>query len=120
MHDIRYAWRVMARQPMFAAVVIGTLTVGIGASTSMFSVVNGVLLTPLPYGDPAALVWMFGAFRSSGSAAISPPAFVDYRSRTDAFERLGAMAIVPAAVTVMSDGVAVRLQASRVSAELMT
>jgi len=120
MHDIRYAWRVMARQPMFAAVVIGTLTLGIGASTSMFSVVNSVLLTPLPYGDPGALVWMFGAFRSSDSAAVSPPDFVDYRSRTDAFERLGAMAIVPAAVTVMSDGAPVRLQASRVSAELMT
>ena len=88
MHDLRYAWRLMARQPMFAAVVIGTLTLGIGASTSMFSVVNGVLLTPLPYGDPGALVWMFGAFRSSDSAAVSPPDFVDYRSRSGVFEAL--------------------------------
>jgi putative ABC transport system permease protein len=120
MHDIRYAWRLMARQPMFAAVVIGTLTLGIGASTSMFAVVNGVLLTPLPYGNPRALVWMFGAFRLSDSAAVSPPDFVDYRSRSDAFERLGAMAIAPEAVTVMSGGGPVRLQASRVSAGLMT
>jgi hypothetical protein len=88
MHDLRYAWRTIGRQPMFAGVVIGTLTLGIGASTSMFSVVNSVLLAPLPYGSPSALVWMFGAFRASDSAAVSPPDFVDYRSRNDVFERL--------------------------------
>src|SRR4029079_3744159 len=120
MHDIRYAWRVLARQPMFAGVVIGTLTLGIGASTSMFSVVNGVLLTPLPYGNPGALVWMFGAFRANDSAAVSPPDFVDYRSRNRVFERLAAMAISPDGVTVAGTAAPVRLQAAKVSAALMT
>jgi putative ABC transport system permease protein len=120
MHDIRYAWRALARMPTFAAVVVGTLTLGIGASTSMFSVVNGVLLAPLPYGDAAALVWMFGAFRGSDSAAVSPPDFADYRSRNDVFARLAAMAIAPAGVAVTGSGAPARLQASRVSAELMT
>jgi putative ABC transport system permease protein len=58
---------------MFAALVIATLTLGIGASTSMFSVVNGVLLKALPYRDPARLVWMYGSFRGSDSASVSPP-----------------------------------------------
>jgi hypothetical protein len=86
----------------------------------MFSVVNGVLLAPLPYGDAAALVWMFGAFRGSDSAAVSPPDFADYRSRNDVFARLAAMAIAPAGVTVTGSGAPARLQASHVSAELMT
>src|SRR5215204_333709 len=72
MHDVRYAFRLVLRQPLFACLVAGTLALGIGASTSMFSVVNGVLLKSLPYGDPAALVWMYGAFRGSDSAAVSP------------------------------------------------
>ena len=80
MQDLRYAIRLIARQPMFACLVIGTLALGIGASTSMFSVVNGVLLKPLPYADPGALVWMYGAFRLNDSAAVSPPDFIDYRA----------------------------------------
>jgi putative ABC transport system permease protein len=120
MHDLRYALRLMRRQPTFAALVIGTLTLGIGASTSMFSVVNGVLLTPLPYSDPARLVWMYGAFRGSDSAAVSPPDFIDYRNRSEVFERLGAMTIAPFGVTVAGSGTPVRLQASRVSADLIS
>src|ERR1700741_3717752 len=95
MRDVRYAFRLIRRQPIFAALVIATLTLGIGASTSMFSVVKGVLLQPLPYGDPPGLVWMYGAFRGSDSAAVSPPDFVDYRNGNEVFERLGAMAISP-------------------------
>jgi putative ABC transport system permease protein len=118
--DLRYAFRLIRRQPAFAALVIATLTLGIGASTAMFSVVDGVLLTPLPYGDPARLVWMYGAFRGSDAAAVSPPDFVDYRNRNEVFETLGAMAISPSSVTVSGSGEPVRLRASRVSAALMS
>ena len=120
MRDFRYAVRLIRRQPMFAALVIATLTLGIGASTSMFSVVNGVLLKPLPYSDPDRLVWMYGSFRGSDSAAVSPPDFVDYRNRNEVFERLGAMAISPESVTVSGSGAPVRMRASQVSAELIT
>lgn len=120
MRDVRYAFRLIRRQPMFAALVIATLTLGIGASTSMFSVVNGVLLKPLPYSDPDRLVWMYGAFRGSDSAAVSPADFVDYRNRNEVFERLGAMAISPGSVTVSGSGAPVRMRASRVSAELIS
>jgi putative ABC transport system permease protein len=118
MGDLRYAVRSVVRQPVFAALVIGTLTVGIGAATSMFAVVDAVLLRPLPYGDPDRLVWMFGAFRASDTAAVSPPDFVDYRARNATFQALAAMAIAPESVTV--SGIPIRLQASRVSARLMT
>src|SRR6185503_9087299 len=120
MRDLHYAFRLIRRQPTFAALVIATLTLGIGASTSMFSVVNGVLLKPLPYSDPNRLVWMYGSFRGSDSAAVSPPDFVDYRDRTEVFERLGAMAIGLENVTVSGSAAPVRLRASRVSAELIS
>ena len=120
MRDLRYAFRLIRRQPVFAALVIATLTLGIGASTGMFSVVNGVLLKPLPYGDPARLVWMYGSFRGGDTAAVSPPDFIDYRNRNEVFERLGAMEISPASVTVAGTEAPVRLRASRVSAELLS
>jgi putative ABC transport system permease protein len=118
MTDIRYGLRLLSTEPVFAMLVIGTLTLGIGASTTMFAVVNAVLLTPLPYADPDRLVWMYGAFSSSDSASVSPPDFVDYRARNDVFASIGAMEISPSSVTV--SGMSERLQASRVSAGLIT
>ena len=120
MRDLHYAFRLIRRQPAFAVLVIATLTLGIGASTSMFSVVNAVLLKPLDYGDPDRLVWMYGAFRGGDSAAVSPPDFMDYRRRNQVFERLGAMAIGTESVTVSGAGGPVRLLASRVSADLIS
>ncbi len=120
MPDVRYALRLVMRQPGFACLIVGTLMLGIGASTSMFSVINSVLLKPLPYENPATLVWMFGAFRLNESASVSPPDFIDYRDRNNAFVKLGAMSIAPMDVTVTGSGGPSRLKASRVSAELIT
>jgi putative ABC transport system permease protein len=105
---------------MFATLVIATLTLGIGATTSMFSVIYGVLLKRLPYGEPDRLVWMYGSFRGGDTAAVSPPDFVDYRKANQVFAPLAAMAISPVGVTVSGSGAPVRLRGSRISADLLS
>ena len=120
MTDVRYALRLVIRQPLFALVVVGTLTLGIGGATAMFSIVHGVLLKSLPYADPDRLVWMFGAFRLNDSAAISPPDFVDYRARQESFESIAAMMIAPSGVTVDTAEGPERLQATSTTAGFLT
>ena len=120
MKDLRYALRLAGRNPVFAAIVIGTLALGIGAATAMFSVVNGVLLKPLPYHEPERLVWMFGSFRHNDSASVSPLDFRDYRDRNDVFETLGAITGGLSAVTVAGPDGPERVRAGMVTAGVIT
>ena len=59
LRDLRHAWRLLRRQPAFTGVAILTLALGIGTTTAVFTIVNGVLLRPLPYRDPSRLVTLF-------------------------------------------------------------
>src|SRR5262249_55499945 len=65
MNDIRYALRMLRRNPTFACVAIATLALGIGANTAIFSVVDGVLLRPAPFSDVSRLMMVWGTDRSS-------------------------------------------------------
>ncbi|MES2523447.1 MAG: ABC transporter permease [Gemmatimonadota bacterium] len=92
MGDLRYALRALRRNPGFTAVAVLTLALGIGANTAIFSVVNGVLLRPLPYREPEQLVRLFTAFRVSGESrySMSQPEFMDYKGLTHVFENAAA------------------------------
>ena len=98
LQDIRYALRSSLRRPAFAILVVLTLGVGIGANSAMFSIVNSVLLQPLPYERSEELVYMYGAFRGGNQASISPPDFLDYRERQTVFSSLAARTVFGSAV----------------------
>ncbi len=88
--DIRFALRGLARRPLFAAIVIGTIALGIGANTAIFSVVNGVLLRPLPYPEPDRVV-SFG--HTPPTLLVSVPEYFDYTRDLRSFERLAAYTV---------------------------
>jgi putative ABC transport system permease protein len=87
--DVAYALRQMGRAPGFAAVVIITLALGIGANTTVFSIVDAVMLRPLPYAQPQRLVEAQSSGMGSFSAEdVSYPDFFDWRRQNRSFERL--------------------------------
>jgi hypothetical protein len=90
--DARYALRALGRSPGFALVAILTLGLGIGATTSLFSVVRGVLLRPLPFAAPERLVRVWQAMPTQGQTrgVVSPLDFADWRARQHSFSDMGA------------------------------
>jgi putative ABC transport system permease protein len=90
--DLRYGIRSFITQPGFSSIVILALALGIGANTAIFSVVNGVLLRPLPYPDPdrIAMVWMDNKRMNVDQDIHSYPNYVDYRDQNQSFEELAA------------------------------
>ena len=80
-HDIRHAIRTTLRRPAFATLVVATLGLGIGANTAMFSIVDSVLIEPLPYERPEELVYLYGSFKGGDEASISPRTLLLPRSR---------------------------------------
>jgi len=100
--DFRYAARLLRRTPGFTVTIVVTLALGIGANAIVFSVVNGLLLRPLPVDRPDRLVFLQG----SGTPAQSYPNYVDLRDRTTVFDGLLASRIAPMSVHSAGSGVA--------------
>lgn len=86
--DIRYGMRSLLKHRGLTVLAIITLALGIGANTAMFSVINTVLLRPLPYAEPDRLVWMNESGPEVASRWLSYPNFVDWRERSQSFESM--------------------------------
>lgn len=94
-HDLRFSLRMMARAPAFTAILVLTLALGIGASTTIFSVVSSVVLKPLPYRDPDQLVRVYTEFLGRMNLRkfwMSPPEYNDLSRQCQSCERTAALA----------------------------
>ena len=91
LHDLRHALRIFRESPVFAATVVAALTLGIGVNVAIFSVVDTVLLKPLPLPNPQTLVWPENTRNGvPRGVSASPATFLFWRAQTDIFRDVGA------------------------------
>ncbi|PYK52639.1 MAG: hypothetical protein DME48_14695 [Verrucomicrobia bacterium] len=90
--DLQFAFRQLLKQPGFTLIAVLTVALAIGATTAVLSLVNALLVRPLPYRDPQQLVLLLQHFKSQNleRLPVSPPEVVDYETRTHGFKKLGA------------------------------
>ncbi len=100
-HNIRYALRLLRKSPGFTAVAVATLALGIGANTAVFSVVDAVMLRPLPYVAPDRLVslWEINEQRPGSRSTVAPANLVDYVRDTQSFEGLAGVDAISKSLT---------------------
>ncbi|HSB11999.1 MAG TPA: ABC transporter permease [Blastocatellia bacterium] len=88
--DLRYGVRVLRKSPGFTLTAVLALALGIGANSAIFSVINGVLLRPLPFDEPASLVWVWDTQPQLDIAPSSLPDVLDWKEQNQSFEHLAA------------------------------
>jgi predicted permease len=118
--DLRYALRMLRNNPGFAAVAILTLALGIGANTAIFSVLDAVVLKPLPYPQAERLVMVWTEMKAAGQARVpsSGPDFIDLRHRCRLLQDIGATWVGSAALT--GTGVPEQIKVGRTTASFLT
>jgi putative ABC transport system permease protein len=114
--DVRFGARALAKRRGFTAVAVLTLTLGIGMNTAIFSVVNAVLLRPLPYENSHDLVQIWGTQPQLDTAPMSPANFLDWREQNRVFERVAAYTGQNFNLSGVDEPE--RIRATRVSADL--
>jgi putative ABC transport system permease protein len=115
--DMRYGIRMLLKKPGFTAVAVVALALGIGANTAIFSVVNAVLLRPLPFEEPDRLVMVWGTTPRIPKETASLPDFVDWRDQNQVFEGLTAIQFTNVNLTGGEDPE--RLIGARVTADFL-
>jgi hypothetical protein len=99
LHDIRFAARLLVRDPSFTSVALTTLTLGIAATITVFTVLKAVLLNPLPFPEPARLVMVWERTPSGGERNLTRAYTVlQWQARNQSFEHIGGMMPLPANV----------------------
>ena len=116
--DIRYGLRGLLKRPGFTLVAILTLALGIGANTAIFSVVNAVVLRPLPYAEPDRLMTLRETMPGADQRSVAPGNFVDWKAQNKAFEDLAATFY--ANFNLTSDGEPDRIDGATVTSNLMS
>jgi len=93
LQDLRYAWRTLRNSPAFVTITVLTLALGIGANLAIFTVVNAVLLQPLPFREPERIVRVFDDLRGAGAknVGMSVPELYDLSERSGVFEQISAI-----------------------------
>ncbi len=116
--DLRYGFRLLSKNLGFTAVVVLTLALGIGANTAIFSVINAVLLQPLPFAEPDRLVTVWNVNTKTGGdgVQVSYPDFNDWRAQSQSFEKMAAFRGRDLTVTGM--GEAFRLRGATTTSDL--
>ncbi len=97
--DLRYGVRMLTKRPGLTLIAVLSLALGIGANTSMFSIVNALFLRQLPVPEPEQLMFVFNGTRNSPWAAASYPNYVDYRDRNEGFSELAAYGRITVSLT---------------------
>jgi len=120
LNDIRYGIRNLRKHPGFSIIVVTVLALGIGANSAIFSVVNGVLLRPLPYRDPDSLVMIWGNFLKLNIERLAAKSaeFEDYRAEDQIFEQVAAFENVNLNLT--GEAQAERIPGARVTTNLFS
>lgn len=102
--NLRYGLRMMQRSPGFTIVAVLTLTLGIGATTAIFSIVDAVLLRPLPFPHANRIVQVLRHYDEGDEAAISAPLYLEWRKRNHVFDHLAAYPILPSGMNLSGSG----------------
>ncbi len=116
--DLRQALRFLGSAPGFTGIVVVVLALGIGANTAIFSIVDGVLLQPLPFADASRLVAVESVSREEGEGASSFPDFADWKAQSTTLDRMAAYA--SGTVNLTGQGEPAALDAAFVTADLLS
>jgi putative ABC transport system permease protein len=118
--DLRFGFRLLRKNPSFTVIAVLTLSLGIGANTAIFSVVNGVLLQPLPYDRPEELVAIYRSPGGDRFGPVSPAAYLHLKRNNGVFADVAALSNIGWPANLTGEGDAERLQGFRVSANLFS